>query len=501
VQDVEDKYSQMAIALLGQLVTERGIFASLDKGWSGAFHSWFGRDSAITADLIFAAESSGQKSNLSEKAYEALIHLGHWQGLVDDPTTGEEIGKIPHEIRTTASHNEQTEERAEEFQNLWTYYPDKHASINWDSVDSTPLWVLAIARWHRQSDLQYKPETLRVMRAALEWCLHNLQQYNGLAGFIGADEQPQRKGGLHNQGWKDSQGVYQQADGSLAKQPIFDVFVNGIFWAALRSGAAAFTDSDAPFSATLQQAATALKQRWNDPAKGFLVPASADSPNYFAAALDGDGKQLEATAVDPALCLWADFDGECVIEDRFVTDVVRRVMMPDMLNSDAGMRNYASSVKVPKIYTGGYHRGPNTYWPFVSGLLAKGFRDFGFTKEANQVGMAALAGISHFDSCIEMFKVPRPGIFTSWQDARGEQRSSTDQAWTAAALYYLAAFSKASLELAGSRLTTQDAPVEFFIISGHYVAGEVPFDTFAASCRIDFIDLLHVFLEFRLIFG
>lgn len=436
---MEDTYRKKAVELLDKLVTERGIFASLDKGWSGAFHSWFGRDSAITADLIFTAEASEKTVQLSRRAYEALLHLGHWQGTKNDPTTGEEKGKIPHEIRTRASDNEQTEERAKEFSNLWTYYPEKRASINWDSVDSTPLWVMVIARRHEQTRQKYRAETLGTMRSALEWCLDNLHHYGGLAGFVGADEQSQRKGGLHNQGWKDSKGVYQQADGSLAKQPIFDVFVNGVFWAALHYGAAVFAGRDVAFSSTLREAADELKTRFNDPEEGFLVAHHVEGFRYFTAALDGDHEQLEATAVDPALCLWASYGNECIIDRDFIPDVVHRVMLPDMFDAEAGMRNYASSVKVPKIYTGGYHRGPNTYWPFVSGLITKGFRGFGFTEEAGQVASAALAGISHFDSCIEMFKVPRPGIFTSWQDARGEQKSSTDQAWTAAALYYLTA--------------------------------------------------------------
>jgi len=436
-QTTNELYRQKAIDLLENLVTERGIFASADNGWSGAFHSWFGRDSAVVANLIFAAEAGNKEKHLSEKAYRAALNLKTWQGAINDPTTGEEAGKIPHEIRAEQSHNKQTEQRAEEFSNLWTHYPERHASINWDSADSTPLWIITIARWHELASLHYDKEVLAPLQAALEWCLNNLQQYGGLAGFTGADLQPQRKGGMHNQGWKDSEGVYQYADGSLAKHPIYDVFVNGIFWAALRWGAEIFSEHDAAFAQELQSAAARLKARFNDPQTGFLLADKIDGLNYFSEALDGDHRQLEATAVDPALCLWASFRNECVIDEKYIGDVVRRVLQPDMLNPDAGARNYSANIAVPKVYSGGYHRSPNTYWPFVSGLLSNGLEQFSYANEARQVAVAALNGISHFGSCIEMYLEPKPGEFTPWQRAGGKQRSSADQAWTAAALYFM----------------------------------------------------------------
>ncbi len=282
---------------------------------------------------------------------------------------------------------------------------------------------------------------LASLHSGLDWCLRNVAEYGGLAGFTGADLRPERKTtGLHNQGWKDNFGAYQYSDGLLAKHPIKDVFVNAACWAAFRYGAAVFRERDPTFAAVLEQSAKDLKELFNNPKHGFLMTDEQSMLHYYAEALDGNNKPLASISADAAMCLWAYYDDECVIDDMYISDVARRVTMDDMLNPEAGVRNYSSGTIVPKLYAGGYHRSSHTYWPFVSGLIAEGLDHFGYTPEAKLVAEALLAGVSHFNSCIEMFLEAEPHVFQPWHNVDNKQQSATNQAWTAAAVYYASAY-------------------------------------------------------------
>ena len=439
--DIE-KCSKMASLLLKRLVTTRGIYASTDSGWQGSFHAFFGRDSAITASLIFSAEAIRyRRKRLGRRAYQGLLYLRHWQGAYNNPATGEEVGKISHEVRTGTSRNGQTLGRLRAFRKLWYLDPRDHLLKNWDSADSTPLWVIAVARWHEVSEVAYSPEVLKSLHAGLDWCLRNVAEYGGLAGFTGADLRPERKTtGLHNQSWKDNYGAYQYPDGSLAKHPIKDVFVNGACWAAFKYGAAIFRERDPIFAAVLEQSAKDLKDHFNHPKHGFLMMDSQTMLHYYAEALDGDGKPLRSISADVAMCLRAYCGNECIIDSMYVADVARRVTMEDMLNPEAGIRTYSSSTVVPKLYQGGYHRSSHTYWPFVSGLIVEGLDHFGYKREAEMVANAMLMGVSHFNSCIEMFLEVEPHVFRPWHNVDNKQQSATNQAWTAAAMYYAASY-------------------------------------------------------------
>jgi glycogen debranching enzyme len=435
------KLHRRAARLLKKLVTARGIYASTDNGWRGAFHSLFGRDSAITAQLVFSAEDlRGKRKKLSKKAYHGLLFLRKWQGQKDNPASGEERGKMALEIRTGRSRNAQTLRRLSKYRALWFLDPKDHLLKSWDSADGTPLWIIGVARWHAMKSIAYRSDVLDSVRLGLEWCLGNLKQYGGFAGFTGADLKPERVAeGLHNQSWKDNEGAYQYPDGAFAKHPIKDVFVNALFWAALNHGSDIFKQSDPEFATELALAAKKLKKHFNDPRMGFLMYEGGTRP-YFAEALDGDGKQLRAISADAGMCLWANYRGECIIDDQYVEEVVRRLMMPDMLDRDAGMRNYSSSTVVKTLFAGGYHRGQNTYWPFVSGLIVSGFDKFGFRKEAKGVAEAALKGAGRFRGCIELFQGDDQGGYHPWHHPAEKQQSATEQAWSAAAIYYMSSY-------------------------------------------------------------
>ena len=416
--------------ILDSLITPEGIYASSDAGWMGPYHSWFGRDSAIVVDLVCAAHELGGNKRLAERSLDALLAFAKWQGETNNQATGEEKGKMPHEIRTVFNEVDRVQHAKGSNHKPW--FVDKKDGFlkNWDSVDSTSLWIIAVIRGHKTLKRPYNEVTLRTLRDALEWILRNLHEYNGLLGFTGADLRPQRVySGLHNQGWKDSLHIYQHADGSLAKHPIKDVLANAEAWLALQLGAEVLR-GDKVFSSRLAGAATQLKRQFNSSSEGFLLPGHS----FFAEAIEGDGKQLRHIAVDVPACLWASVKGQSVIEEEYIETVVRRVMGASMFAPYAGIRNYEVGTPFPEGTL--YHGSDHTFWPFMSALVARGLWQFDFKEEATWIIRAYLSVVKKMGSNIEMFIEDDGGDLISWHHPIIDQQSAHQQAWTAAAVYY-----------------------------------------------------------------
>lgn len=426
---------QKSITVLNELITNEGIKASSAAGWKGLYNHMFGRDSAIVSGLIFDTEKKYNYAQFRHLANEGLDILGSFQGHEDIPSIGEAKGKIPHEILNQGTLTPD-KQRVDVSLDMWQLDPHNKRYINWDSADSTPLWIVATATHRGQSNKAYTREYTSRIRNALEWCLSNLDEYDGLAGFTAADQQYSRTSkGLRNQGWKDSEYAYADSEGVVSKHPIKDVFVNALFWSALKHGASILAHSDSKFSQHVNQRASRLKKRFNDPDNGFLVYDESFELYYFAEAIDGNAAKLTSIAVDPGLCLWADYHGDCIIEARYRDDVVSRLLLPDMLNKYAGLRNYSLFSNV-SASDNGYHRSSRTYWPFVSGLVASGMMKANYEDQAVRVAKAMLSGISRFETMIELFQDDDQGNVFPWRHPDHDQESAITQAWTAAAVYY-----------------------------------------------------------------
>lgn len=424
------KLNNNAFETLNHLVSEQGIYASSNAGWSGPFYAWFGRDSAIVTDFLCEATKYGGDKTLAIRALNALLNLAKWQGAKNDPATGEERGKIPHEIRTTFDETRTIKYAKGTNEQPWFIDPTDGILKNWDSADSTALWVMVIIRAHRILGLQYSELTIKRLRRALKWILRNLEQFDGLVGFMGADLQPGRVfSGLHNQGWKDSQHIYQNEAGELSPHPIKDVLVNAEAWAALSLGSREFQKYDVVLADQLKTIAVQLKERFNNEKTGFLLP----NKKYFAQAIDGQDQQLCQTAVDPAMCLWA-YDGtQCAIAKEYITPIVKKITSRCMFNPLAGIRNYALTTSFRRGTR--YHGGANIYWPFASGLVARGLDHYGYNKEARRVIKAYLNAVDTLGSNIEMFIGFKNHRLTFWKHPEVGQQSAVEQAWTAAAVY------------------------------------------------------------------
>lgn len=424
VVDLHDRAKET----LQSLVTDSGIYASIDAGWKGPYHSWFGRDSAITADFLAASVALGGDLELAETARRGLVTFSLWQGRRDNPATGEERGKFPHEVRDTFNSVDEVQHTSGTNEMPWYVDPADGLLKNWDSVDSTALWVLAMIRLHDTLGAEYSPRVKEAMKAGLEWVMRTIEHYHGLLGFVGADLQPSRMySGLHNQGWKDSYQIYLTPKGGLAAHPIKPVLANAEAWAALTHASRVF---EGDFGLRMGYMAEQLRLRFNSAKHGFLLP----DHSYYAQAIDGQDNQLPQRSVDVGACLWTHSVEQCVIDTEYIDAVVRLVMGKDMFREGAGIRDYAVGTKFQQGTL--YHGSANTYWPFMSGLVARGLDHFGYAEEAMRVVGASLTAIHRLGSNIEMFIETPNKKLVAWKHPKVGQQSSLEQAWTAAAVYY-----------------------------------------------------------------
>lgn len=409
---------------LNELVTPEGIYASSAKGNQGVFYGFFGRDTVITSSLILEAEKISKKQKFGPIAASAVVQLGTWQGEKNNPETGEEVGKISHEVRLQKEHYQHLANASKPW-----YVDDTDGALkNWDGVDSTALWAMTVMKYQQEGLIEVDATLLHKLKLALTWCLENSSNNNCSFGH----DPHRRYGGLYNKGWKDSLKAHLDDKGNMPHFPIRDVWVTGLHWAALKYGARMFRYLDTRFALLMETEAARLKNDFNSIDAGFLAIDNTGE-YYFVEAIDGQGNKLEAITIDPALNLWAQFEGECIIDQKYIESVVNRIMRFDMYDPEAGVRVYSDTTKFYDELE--YHRGPATYWPFTNALLAIGLRDFGYITQAQNVLEAMIKGVGNFNHCIELFMM-KDGRFVAYKDPFNGQESCSDQAWTAAGLYY-----------------------------------------------------------------
>lgn len=429
------RLKKLAVNTLDKLVTNDGIYASSSMGQEGLFHGFFGRDTAITAYLISQAESLEQNPFFLWKAVKGLVQLKKWQSITDNPQTGAEFGKFPHEVRLHPDdYRHLTVDLEKKGERPWYVDPQDKVMKNWDNNDATQLWIITIGRMHEKGMVEMDEELLRTIKNGLRWCIRNMQDHEGFAGYRYNPDRPWA--GLFNQNWKDSQGAYLYADGKRANFWIKDVFASALTWCAMKYGYKLFLDKDTQFAQRLKEESSALKERFNNMDWGFLIE-DEKSVFYYAEALDGEGHKLTGVSCDPGLALWAYFEDECIISEDYIPAVVKRIFESDMFDSEAGLRTYSCEGSVFDPI--GYHRGPHTFWPFVSALTADGLNHFGYHRESRDLLQSMVNGIKKFDTCVELF-VKKENKYERFQHPFEKQLSCAEQAWTAGALYYATNF-------------------------------------------------------------
>jgi glycogen debranching enzyme len=320
------------------------------------FMTMFGRDSIFTSlqALPFTPEL----------AATTLLALGLWQGSRVDDFRDEDPGRILHELR----YGEMTA------------FEERPHSPYYGSVDATPLYVVLLDEYERWTgDRKLVRDLEQEARAALNW----IDEYADLMGngYV-SYERRNEKTGLENQCWKDSWDSISYRDGRLPGFPRATCELQGYAYDAKVRGArlARLVWKDDGLADELEKQAADLKRRFN---RDFWV----EDGQYFALALDPDGKQVDSLSSNNGHLLWSG------IVDKSKAKAVAAHLLGPRLFCGWGVRTLAEGEG--RYNPIGYHVG--TVWPFDNSFIAWGLRRYGFKDEAAQVAAGILDAAEFFD--------------------------------------------------------------------------------------------------------
>ena len=248
--------------------------ASLPAAGLPWFMTMFGRDSIFTSlqALPFTPEL----------AATTLRALGGWQGSRVDDFRDEDPGRILHELR----YGEMTA------------FEERPHSPYYGCADATPLFVVLLDEYERWTgDRKLVRDLEREARAALNW----IDEYADLLGngYVWYQRRNE-KTGLENQCWKDSWDSISYRDGRLPGFPRATCELQGYAYDAKMRGArlARLVWKDPAFADRLEKEAADLKRRFN---RDFWV----EDGEYFALALDTEGKQVDSLTSNNGHLLWS----------------------------------------------------------------------------------------------------------------------------------------------------------------------------------------------------
>ncbi|MET7443110.1 glycogen debranching N-terminal domain-containing protein, partial [Streptomyces sp. NPDC005568] len=279
------------------------------------FLTLFGRDSLLTSFFLLPYRPSAAAGTLSA--------LAATQGRRHDPFSGEQPGRIVHEIR----HGELAHFRQIPY---GRYY---------GAVDATPLFLVLLHAHHETTeDPALAVRLEQHARAAVDWMLDD----GGLTrhGYLVYTPDP---GGLVNQNWKDSAGAICFTDGTQAKGPIAVSEAQGYAYDALLRTARLAREvwHDDAYAEELDRHADRLRARFT---RDFWMPDAG----FPALALDGEGRQVDALASDAGHLLWSG-----ILDDEHARRVGRRLLAPDFFSGWA-IRTLAAGQRP-------YHAGPEPH--------------------------------------------------------------------------------------------------------------------------------------------
>jgi len=320
------------------------------------FMTMFGRDSIFTSlqALPFTPEL----------AATTLRVLGMWQGTRVDDFRDEDPGRILHEMR----YGEMTA------------FEERPHSPYYGCADATPLYVVLLDEYERWTgDTKLVRDLEHEARAALNW----IDEYADLMGngYI-SYQRRNEKTGLENQCWKDSWDSISYRDGRLPGFPRATCELQGYAYDAKVRGARLAREiwKDSAFADELEKKAADLKRRFN---RDYWVKDS----EYFALALDSDGKQVDSLTSNNGHLLWSG-----IVEKSKARAVARHLVGPRLF-SGWGVRTLAAGEG--RYNPIGYHVG--TVWPFDNSFIAWGLRRYGFKQEAARIAKGILDAAEFFN--------------------------------------------------------------------------------------------------------
>ncbi len=319
----------------------------------------FGRDS-----LIVALQTMAVNPGLGVGTLHTLAQL---QASTTDDWRDAQPGKMPHEIR---------------FGELAHFGKVPHTPY-YGSADATPLYLIALHEtWLWTGDRSL----IEQHRATAERCLEWIDSFGDLDGDGFQEYLTRSTQGLENQGWKDSGDAVVDPAGAKATPPIALCELQGYVYDAKRRMAEVFEALGAgERAAMLRQQAEELQQR-------FETAFWLEEEGTYCFGLDAHKQPIRTVVSNAGHCLWSG-----IARPERAARVVQRLLQEDM-SSGWGIRTLSASHRCYNPHS--YHRG--SVWPHDNGIIAAGFRRYGFAREAGQLAR----GIWEATAYLDLYRLP-----------------------------------------------------------------------------------------------
>jgi glycogen debranching enzyme len=258
------------------------------------------------------------------------------------------------------------------------------------SADATPLYLITLhAAWRATADRSLLERHLQTAEGCLSWIDH----YGDRDGDGFQEYQTRSPAGYENMAWKDSGDSVVYPDGSLVKGPKALCELQGYVYSAWLRMAEVFDAlGKGDRAEELRAKASALFERFN-------AAFWDDELGFYAYALDGDKKKVLTVASNAGHCLWCG-----IVPRERARLVVERLMAPDMWTG-WGIRTLSADHPAFNPYN--YQTG--SVWPHDNGLIALGFKLYGFSAEAARIAHDISIGGSYF----QLSQLPE--LYTAFQ--------------------------------------------------------------------------------------
>jgi glycogen debranching enzyme len=251
-------------------------------------------------------------------------------------------------------------------------------------------------------------------------CLEWIERYGDLDGDGFQEYRTRSTRGYEDMGWKDSGDAVIYPDGTPVRQPKALCELQGyVYDAWLRMAEVFAVLGEEEGAAALRQKAAELRER-------FEQYFWCEDIGCYALALDPEKKPVKTIASNAGHCLWSG-----IASPEHAARVVRRLMEEDMW-SGWGIRTL--SADNPAYNPFSYQRG--SVWPHDNGIIALGFKRYGFAAEAARVARDISEAASNFVS----YRLPElyagiergPGTFPVQYLG-----ANVPQAWAAGSTFHL----------------------------------------------------------------
>lgn len=352
-------------------------------GEQNLFRCLFGRDSLIIADFL-GARVPGLRRGV-------ICALGEAQGENFDSKSEEEPGRIPHEVRDSGDERARAIMETEGWS--FPYY---------GSVDSTPLWLKALAKESLEEpgllDIQLGNKSL-AERAVLatRWIVARLETPSNLI-----ENKRSNPKGIKNQVWKDSGDSYVHSDGRIAGEgslasietaaEVFDALNGAAQLQLLRPYLDWPLNCDELKAAAQQVRIKMLEHLWLG---DRFAMATERNKNGRQIPLDSQASN-QGRLLDSAILDGPEWEMYRMVIADAVTD-------PQLLGP-AGLRTLASDH--PSYRPGGYHTG--SAWPMDGIFTGRGLLRHGFQSQATALIGRTVAAIESIGGFPELLRSDAP---------------------------------------------------------------------------------------------